>query len=425
MATPPYAVNASDITLAGVPTPTADTGNLRVLHTMAPSTPNKRVFEEASGMYLDMVDRVASKRLRAGDSAVARALTADGTLRAFASGTLLDTGLSTSDAQTDQRIRQTIMVKPYAKGYEQNFAEGSTLFCHKRERLNDRPGIHTVADVPTLNYFNELAADRAHAFANGALQGAAREAAVRGLRLHGSHLGFTDPHRFKATWAWIGNMASSTRSGAGEVVTGVQAADTQRTVSVSCLDRSYAFNLFGERVRRGHQLFFTLKPRDVSGNRGLVDPRGVAVPGGRPGAAQYALQLQGFSDFEAPPHDSSCADMVSFARAPAGAPHDEDADYVERAHRMVTEYKHIEWDESTDQLVVKSVLEHAGGDVQEARNEVNEIVYTAYMTGCRPYHLGVARDTVGRPVGEERRARAHRSQREMITLPLVEMYTGV
>ena len=91
----------------------------------------KRGFSSVRDMTETIMDTM-NKRRFAGDAALGplRSAVPDQLARRM---NVVNAGISTDDAQTDEEIQQPIMVKPYAQGWEQDFTEKMALWSNRVE----------------------------------------------------------------------------------------------------------------------------------------------------------------------------------------------------------------------------------------------------------------------------------------------------
>ena len=330
--------------------------------------------------------------------------------------TVINTGFSTNNANTDEIITMPIFAKPFQQGWEQDYVENTPLFCNRAEVDATSLQMYTVASPQVINFALELGQlTRARSAVVGRA-GVANE--LVDLAEYLEYMTATDTQQFADRWNYLGPMTSFKDAGVHSSSAVVRrAGGAQRMLGFSAFNRCKSFNLFSPTLRKGQWCFFGVKERDISHLRNFVDPRGEAVVA-RTSYPATALQLYGFSEADSPtgPYASTSYDPSvgpeSFKDPAAG-----DRDYMARARRIRQEYKPLEYDEASD--TVRFVL-GTDATVQEWLAETPEIVYRAYMEGWVK-RVGVARHFEGRAPSLSSIEEALRSHDAMKLLQTVEI----
>ena len=343
--------------------------------------------------------------------------------------TVVNTGFSTTDAQTDEIITEPIFVKPFPQGWEHDYVEHTPLFCNRVEPELTSMSMHTVASVQVLNFVLELGDLTRARNAIVARAGVGDE--LTELRDYFNYMiPSVDPARpdydlsqdFARKWNYLGPMTSFKDAGVHSSNAAVRRSENaQRMLGFSVFNRAKVFNLFSPTLSKLDSMYFVCKEMDVSHLKNFPDPRGQAVVA-RTSFPATALQVVGFSDKDSafPVHNSAYDPLSgpdSFKDPAAG-----DRDYVARAHRIAQEYKPLELDEETGQVRFRAIGDGGGGDViNDHLRSTPEIVYQAYMEGTVK-KVGYARHFEGRRPSPSAIAEAHRSHDAMKSLQVVEIY---
>jgi hypothetical protein len=376
----------------------------------------KRSFTGTRDVVDTMLSVTARRRFNTGDSSLQP-------MRSSLPGqlarglTVVNTGLSTTNAQTDEIITQPIFAKPFRQGWEQDYVENMPLFSNRAEVDATSAQMYTVASPQVINFALELGDLTRARNAIVGRAGVANELVE--LAEYLEYMTAETPAQFADRWNYLGPMTTFKDSGVHSSSSAVRrVGGAQRMLGFSMFNRCKTFQCFAPNVQKGQYLFFGCKEQDVSHLRNFVDPRGEAVVA-RTTYPATALQVYGFSEKDAPsgPYASTAYDPKvgpeSFKDPLAG-----DRDYVSRATRMTQEYKPIEIDPVTDKI--RFVQTDAPDLVSEMLRETPEIVYRAYMEGWVK-RVGVARHFEGRAPTRSAIAEAMRSHDKMKLLPVVEV----
>ena len=164
----------------------------------------KRGIFNAQDLADSMSQSVSGKRFR-GDAILGplRSVLPDQLARGL---NVVNTGFSTTDAQTDEIITQLVYARPYHQHWEQGFVNNTTLFANRTEHIFDTPNVHTVADVPILNFLCELS-DTIQKQRNYAPRGNALEVLSEMSQIYEALLP-TSSADFWAKWNLLGPMTS-------------------------------------------------------------------------------------------------------------------------------------------------------------------------------------------------------------------------
>ncbi len=408
----------TDMIIGGAQVPSAD--DRRVRDVVFPHT--KRALPSAQAMADGLLNEMSGKRFR-GASALAPMF---GALPAsLVDGMrVINSGLSTNDAQTDEIITQCIFAKPYPQHWEQGFVEKTALFCNRVEPDRSTKGVYTVADVPILNFSLELAqmTRTRNALLHGGGANDLDELSDLASRFEYMLAGTAD--EFMEKWNLLGAMTTFQDASVYSSNADVRRANGgQRMLGFSVFNRAWTFNLFSPNVRIGERLYFVVKEVDISHLRNLVDPLGRSVVA-RTVFPARALQITGMtqSDMAFVPYDTSyqgAGDGLA-----AGDPAESDRNYVHRQMRCAYDYRRAEYDATTDTLKIYTVdmePENVRRNLQELLDEQPQIVYDAYMEG-RVMSVGYARRLDGRAPSASAIFEGHRSQDKMKLLQTVEIW---
>ena len=386
----------------------------RDLGTVAPGFP-RGVTSEAD--FVNGIINSGTKRFRSGDSFLgAFTKQLPNGLRVASS---LSTGLSTIDQHPDEIITNTIIARPFGNGWEQGLTPYTALFSNKSEPDNMAKGMYTLADVPVLNYLLEQAAV---AQQQASLLRADVAARTRNVMHRYKMYTATSAEEFCEKWNFLGNMTDG--SGVAQLGPREHRAGQQRLLGYSNWKRAHTWNLFGEHLQRGQQLFFTIREFDMSPYKELYDPEGNSTAS-RAGLPSRVLQVRGFTDIETsfPANDTSCTSVgVYSATVGSTAPRDCDLDYIQRQRRLVCDYKPVDYDVLTDSWSYRDIAAQEGA--QAALDDVPELVYDAYMTGIC-FSVGRVRDMKNRRVTQAQILLAQRSRPVMRQCGEVEIYAGI
>jgi len=374
------------------------------------SAGSKRPIFQAQDIAEAMMMSVSGKRFR-GDAAVAPMRSA--LPQQLARGlNVVNTGFSTTDAQTDEVITQCIFARPFPERWEQGFCEQTALFASAAEKMFGIPNVHTVADVPTLNYLLELGdlTDK------GTAQNNAYEVRSELDRLAGRYddLVARTAGEFSEKWNFLGPMTTVLDNAPHSSFESVRRAHgSERMLGYSIFNRARTFNLFDEHIKSGDQLFFVCKEVDLYDPQQFLDPRGNPIVT-RTAYPSRALQVQGLaesgSSFAA--HNTNTDDSIE--------PAARDLDYMQRQARIKNEFRSYDFDPDTESMRLVTNPD----DVQELMESVPETVYDAYMCGS-VVRVGVARSKEGRAPSAMQIREAHRSQEKMKLLQTVNLWRGL
>ena len=341
---------------------------------------------------------------------------------------MVNSGFSSTHANTDEVVTTPIFVKPFAQGWEQDYVEYTPLFCNRVEPELQSMAMHTVASPQVLNFVLELGAltqSRNALIARAGLsQNLVEMREYLEYMIPMEDSASSDPfasltESFAEKWNYLGPMTTFQDAGIHSSNPGVRRSQgAQRMLGWSVFNRIKAFNLFSPSISKGDHMFFVCKEVDVSHLKNFVDPRGQAVVA-RTTFPARALQIVGFSEHDAPfPIHSTGFDPVvgpdSFNDPAAG-----DLDYIQSARRIAQDYRPLELDDN-DNIRFLSINNDADA-INESLRQTPELVYRAYMEG-RATKVGVARAFEGRRPSYQAIQAAHRSHDAMKLLQLVEFY---
>jgi len=407
-----------------VPTPDGDSRMGDVLY-----GGNKRSFGSATD-FVDNLMAVQKRTRFSGDAALGplRDVMPDQLARGM---TVVNTGFSTTDAQTDEIITQPIFAKPFPQGWEQDYVEHTPLFCNRVEPELTSMSMHTVASVQVLNFaleLGDLTRSRNAVMARAGIDEQLEEMHeyLRYMipsvdrRTGDTHLA----QDFARKWNYLGPMTTFQDAGIHSSVAAERRAQgAQRMLGYSVFNRAKVFNMFSPHVSKLDAMYFVCKETDVSHLKNFIDPRGQAVVA-RTTFPATALQVTGFSDSGSafPPHNTSYNPLSgpdSFTDPAAG-----DRDYIARAHRIAQDYKPLELDandEPTFTPAAKIAQQYGRSSVQEILAEVPQLVYDAYMEGTVK-KIGYARHFEGRRPSDAAIKEGLRSHDAMKMLQVIEIY---
>jgi len=375
----------------------------------------KRGFNSTRDIVDTMMSVTSRRRFNTGDSSLQP-------LRSAIPGqlarglTVVNTGLSTTDQQTDEIITMPIFAKPFRQGWEQDYVENMPLFCNRAEIDATSAQMYTVASPQVINFALELGELTRQRNAIVGRSGVANELVE--LAEYIEYMTAETPQQFAERWNYLGPMTSFKDAGVHSSSAAVRrAGGAQRMLGFSVFNRCKSFNVYSPTLRKGQYCFFACKERDVSRYRNFVDPRGEAVVA-RSTYPATALQLYGFSEKDSPagPYASTAYDPTTGPDS-FKDPLEGDRDYIARARRLAQQYKPIEYDEASD--TVRFVTDR-DETVQNLLEETPEIVYRAYMEGWVK-RAGVARHFEGRAPTSSAIADGLRSHSAMMLLQTVEL----
>ena len=380
---------------------------------------NKRSITSARDFVSSLQQSVSGKRFR-GDGMVAglRSAVPDALARGLR---VVNTGFSTTDAQTDEIITQLVFARPYAQGWEQGFIAKTPLFCSRQDANFGVPGLYTVADVPVLNFMLEL----------GSLLDQEQQAVVERGAIVTELSNLADqfkPHtastaqEWRNRWNWLGPMTTFQDAGPHSSIEGerrVQGAE--RMLGYSVYNRALTFNLFAPDLHRGDNLYWVCREYDMSDAQHFVDPTGEAIVARASGARAQALQVRGMSCRTCPFPPPSTRYAPTTGPDSIADPNASDADYVRRykAAARWREYVPNGRDELTNEVRFREADEVS----EEVRN-MPDHVYEEYMLGT-VIRVGRVRYLEGRNPTTRQILAAHRDQSKMKLLQTVEIYKGL
>lgn len=304
--------------------------------------------------------------------------------------TVVDTGFSTYDVQTDEIISQPIMTKPFREAWQQDYVNETPLFCSRQEPETNALQLYTVASPPVLNFGLELktlARSRALLDPNAA-------DGLEEMMWSLAHMSASTAADFGEKWNYLGPMTGFLDAGVHSSDASVRRAqNAERVLNFSIYNRARIFNFFGPNVVKGDYLFWCVKEYDVSRLRNFLDPRGHAVQARRQFPARE-LQIMGASSrhIHTAAHNTSY-DPVSggdgftdplekYITNKYGSSWNGDMDYTARIAKLARDFAVIDWDEETDCPRVHQ----DGADAMDSPQQrveasgVPQLVYEAY--GC-------------------------------------------
>jgi hypothetical protein len=328
---------------------------------------------------------------------------------------VVNTGVADLGQMTDQIITWNILAKPYPEHWEKGFVEYTALWGnrHEQEYASTEIGQHTIADLPILNWAQELGSI---VRSQGALMRRDLLGKQRQLYDYYAHLIADDADDFRRKWNRLGNMTTVVGGVHSSLFSNRAAHPSQRLLGFSPgWDRSYTFNVFASHIKKGDQLFYVVSDFDAP-YRSFFNPRGEAIAG-RTNFASRFLQIRGMTDTEMPfvPGDTSAGGAFDDADAPGEA----DADYMRRDTLAAQEYEPLEYDPEFDMMRVRDLIGQEGA--QEALANVPQLVWEAYHFGT-VYPIGVARHRKGFAPSHIDIMDALRSQPKMHLMQQVEIY---
>jgi len=320
-----------------------------------------------------------------------------------------DSGLSTTDQQTDEVIAHPLVIRPFhVHRWERDYVPGTLLFTNRKEPPSRSRAMPAAASIPVLNYLAELWAIR-------------RERQLRDpsarlpLEEEPEDYSPADGHDFAQKW----NAASVfyTKSGGSDRLD--RPGAREHCISTVAMGRVPAtFNIFGEFIQRGAVLYTVAKDYPPT-RREFIDPRG-AVVADRPVFPEPFFQIRGCTDRTMGflPHVTDPAYGLAEAC---------DTDYVRRQQRIARDYVEFDFDEYGNPVSVRhadSLADSAAAQVQEAGASLPDIIYAAYMEGDTR-RIGVASYVNGPNPTARELAEAHRVSSVMHRLQQVQLFAGI
>lgn len=377
----------------------------------------KRKLDDSRDFVSAITDGVQSKRLYTGRAGL-EPLRATLASQLADSMNVIDTGYSTTDAQSDEMITQPIAVKAFAQRWQQDYVEMTPLFCASQEPTTSALNMHTVASPQVLNMGLEL---KAIFDQRAPLEPSSSFDDMEDLATTLASTQIKTAVEFGDKWNYLGPMTGFLDAGVhSSDATKRAAQNAERMLTFSIFKRARIFNFFGEDLVKGDYLFWQVGARDMSFLRNFVDPRGQALAARRK-LFDPQLQIFGASQrqLHTPVHNSS----YDFTGDAFTNPRDSDVDYMQRIERLARDFDVIEFD---DVFADAPRLKYGTGADKERQKkelleEVPSLVYDAYMEGyCMK--VGYARSLTGRAptLGELREA--HRSMEAMKKLQAVTIY---
>jgi len=381
---------------------------------------NKRPLVTSSDFVSSIMTGVQSKRRFMGDSGLGAFR--DSLRGQLAEGlSVVNTGFSTTDAQSDEVISQPIYAKAFREAWHQDYVNETPLFCSRKEPETNSLQMYTVASPQVLNFGLELQSiKRTRALLN---PGAAADFEETLWSL--GHMMAESAADFGDKWNYLGPMTGFLDAGVHSSDASVRRAqNAERMLNFSIYNRARIFNFFGDNVVKGDYLFWCVKAYDVSRLKNFLDPRGHAVAARRQFPA-HEMQVMGASSryIHAPTHNSAYEPVTgpdSFTD-----PGKSDTDYTARIAKLATDFRPIDFDEY-DRPSFRAMND--ADAVAEAVRAVPELVYEAYLEGywydCRvrartrlilslfdthSMKVGYARAKEGRNPTESALLEAHRS----------------
>lgn len=374
----------------------------------------KRPLDSTRDLVSALTQGVPAKRLYTGRSGL-EMLASSLPAQMAAGMNVIDTGYSTSDAQSDQTFNMPIAVKKFRDGYEQDYVPMTPLFSSRSERPANALNQHTVMSPAVLNAgleLNGIWAQRAALDMNQ--NDELLEQLVSSLNLADCSTA-TD---FGDKWNYLGPMMGFLDAGVHSSDARVRAAGhAERMLTWSSYNRARIFNLFAEDVRPGDFLFWCVREYDQSYNPNFVDPRGNPIAARRH-LRNRQLQIMGASQrqMHTPVHNSSYDPIDgpdSFTN-----PRDSDADYIARFTRLTDQFNPMEYDEMMMKPRFKYNTSNLDTDAdlrKQIAEETPQLVYQAYMEGyCMKAGYGRAKQGRNPTLGELREG--HRSHAAMVKL---------
>ena len=380
----------------------------------------KRAFESGRDLIDSVMGSVGTKR---------RFSAADSSLGPFRSSlpaslaaalTSIDTGFSTEDAQTDQIMRQSLTIKPFAQRWEQDYVQMTPIFVSRIEPETYGRAFYSAFSPAVLNFGMELKAVRATV----AAQTPALAAALKNDKWTLDKLMPTTGEEFDKMVNFMGAMDVSQDAGVFySDATKRRGQGAERTITYSVYDRERIFNMFSPSMRRGEFIFFRVGEVDLSYLPNYLDPQGSAVAARRSNDTLRALQVVGGSSrHQHVAIRNSGYDPVTGPDSFTD-PREGDVDYIARVTKLAKDFKYqeVDVDEVSGELIWHKFTREEADAISEAERSASQLTYEAYLEGAVK-SVGYFRSSNGPAPSQDAILMGHRSHNAMKELQAITVY---
>lgn len=327
----------------------------------------------------------------------------------------LDAGSSRLKMRADAPVYSAIIAKPPRTGWTESYDETVPIWVATGESAHatSSNAMHTIADVPTLNYYAQETIMLASS--STVMRADRRRELERQARLDRPYL-FATAREFDERWDYLGAISSLPEGSIDPLAIGhSMRGNRQRLVPYVASGSARIRNLFGEQVRVGDWLYFVVSERTVASNA-FVAPSGETITpiAGLAGVPQ--LMVTGWSS-----RDGASYPLLSTR---LDEPSDSDVDYTRRQVRVAQTYRTKEWDDERGTFRVRNVAAEEGAQEAIAQAESDSVFID--MHGCghvEPVGLVMRVEGADPDVGAIEAA--HRSSRAMMQLPVLKYQSGL
>ena len=296
------------------------------------------------------------------------------------------------------------------KDFPTGYAKGTTTFVSLKDNMTLSPGVHTLADVPMINYFLE---SNALTKKQMPLRSVVAQKQLRKHVAMSSRYIADTPSELMEKWSRPLFVYSRGQTiGEGMVA---QNVNRNPKYSLNITGQHTLLNMFGT-TKPGTHLFFLVRKFALEDVNDFLMPDGT-VELKQTEVDEPVLQVRGMTSEDAPRpvRDSSVSDIASFQENYIGFRTAEtDQNFYDRVSLGAKVYTITDYDEATGQLYERNVAEESG--IQEALANMPDFL-------CEQYELGevlpVGTALEHSNVNSTNVLRGHRVREALNHLPLV------
>ena len=334
-----------------------------------------------------------------------------------------DSGLTGQHLQPFSPVIAPIICKRYREGWDNNFDQFTPLFNNLKEPLDNKPGFHSVMDLPMINYFLELGTILSSKRRQLLNRDESDEftALSRRYKWYLAHtlddLSTALPS-IDATYGYLGPMIPPDSKLSQ---TADRCSSGERLLSFAAAGRAEILNYFTTAPRKGQLLFFVGKEYQMPDTT-FRAPSGFRAPTLLTGGAPRSLQIRGQTSDDGGYFDTSLSALVDEVDQWVSKDQTEATDlfYTLRDQQIAEVQYEFDWDDDSGHIRFRNLIEEEG--VQESRDNAPQKIVNLYYQRGYIQQVGVVKDANGSYQSQHALNEALRSQEAAGQLQKLEIW---